>query len=106
MKLDKRQHPINQTFVCKDCVFVFTIHSTKKNYIHCPSCGDSIQVEPFVKANREKKGQRKWTDEENLLVKRIVMGELKKYQVAAVTGRTYEAVQRKVEKYRKGVEGK
>jgi hypothetical protein len=100
MKVNKRDHPVSATYNCTDCVFVFTIHSNCEEPL-CPNCGDSISVVPFVKDDGTKKKPKPWTDEEFALIDRIIAGELLKYQVAATLGRSYGAVQRKVEHRRK-----
>jgi len=100
--VDKRKHPISDTFICHDCAFVFSIHTkiqSPKKKISCPYCSDFVNVIPYVE--RPKKSRRPWTEEEKLLIERIIKGELQKYQVAAMTGRTYGSVQKKVEKQTK-----
>lgn len=103
IKTNKRDHPINITYICNDCTFVFTIHSKTRQGKRpfCPNCGDSVSVNRFEKAEKVKKVWKPWTDKEFELVDRIIDGELLKYQVAAQIGRTYGAVQRKVEQRRK-----
>lgn len=99
--VNKRDHPVNKTYICDDCVFVFTIHSpSRQGRLFCPRCGDTVSVKTFVKAEKVIKVWKPWTKEEFALIDRIIDGELLKYQVATKVGRTYGAVQRKVEQRR------
>jgi DNA-directed RNA polymerase subunit RPC12/RpoP len=96
--INKRKHPISHTYFCKECSFVFTIHTqikSVKKKLSCPYCSDFIAVEPYKEP--PKKSYRPWTEEEFRLIDRIVAGELQKYQVAAMVQRTYGSVQRKTE---------
>jgi hypothetical protein len=100
IKVNKSKHPISETYMCHDCVFVFTIHSKNskgKKYLFCPCCGDQVSVREFVFEKKKRVKRRPWSDEEFQLIDRIISGELQKYQVATKVNRSYEAVQRKVE---------
>jgi uncharacterized Zn finger protein (UPF0148 family) len=82
-------------FICSDCNFMFYIRSkpTKKGKLFCPNCGENAAVSSIEK----KIERRPWTTKEEELIDQIIEGKLQKYQVASMLGRTYVAVQRRVE---------
>jgi uncharacterized Zn finger protein (UPF0148 family) len=98
MSTKKIVHPINKTYMCGECIFVFTVHSKmqKGKKTVCPSCGDSVEVvkyQTFSEPNR--KIYETWTDEELKLIDKLVEGKAKIYQVAALTGRSFGSVRLK-----------
>ena len=90
-------------YLCEDCVQVFQLHSRinkpGKRVIYCPSCGDNLEVVEY-KPERMGNGKVKikWTDEEIKLLKRVKRGTLDPHQVAIMTGRTINAVLKKLER--------
>ncbi len=94
----------HRSFVCYDCIFVFTTHTRfKKRKAFCPNCGDNISVK-FYKADRvggkNNKGV-KWKDQELELLDKYIDGEYEAHQVAIMTARTIEGVYNRGWKRRK-----
>lgn len=88
-------HPINKTWICKECVFVFTIHSPTSLHVpNCPNCADHISVRRYQKPKG--KNYHLWTEEELKLVDKVINGEMLIYQAAIKLGRTGKSVARRV----------
>jgi hypothetical protein len=100
MKLDRRHHQ-NVAYFCQDCLFLFSVHSKLNNKIpYCPKCGDNLAVKHYEQ--KIVKDIKLWTDEELHLIGRLIKGEIKNYQVAALTGRTIDSVMSKMYKVKNG----
>lgn len=79
-------------------MFYIRSKPTRSGKLFCPNCGENADVERI-----EKKIERKpWTTGEEKLIDDIIDGRRTKYQVAAITERTYVAIQKRVEKHMKG----
>jgi hypothetical protein len=91
-------HLIKNLFICKECVFVFTIHSqrSKKRVLFCPNCGESIATEKYKPIKKSPK--KPWTEDEMVYVDRIIKGEIFIYQAAVALGRTKKSVSRRVDR--------
>lgn len=90
-------HPISKPYICMDCIVVFSIHSMlDKKMPCCPNCGDSIKVKTYKKPPKQQK--KPWTEDEMMLIDRIINGELRIYQVAIKLNRTSKSVRRRVER--------
>lgn len=101
--VDKRKHKLNKTYICMDCVFVFTVHSKfiKNCRPYCPSCGDSITVSKYNPPTKKQEKQRDWQPNELELIDKIIKGELKVYQVASKTGRSSRGVYNRMKRRKK-----
>lgn len=104
MKIDKRIHEINKTYFCQACIFVFTIHSKLgigKRKPYCPNCAENIPVEVYASPIKKQEKQRAWTEEELILIDRLLKGELLIYQVAIKLDRTPKAIRNRLSQRRK-----
>lgn len=104
MNIDKRIHEINKTYFCQACIFVFTIHSKLKigkTKPYCPNCAENIPVVVYVSPIKKQEKQRLWTDEELILIDRLINGELMKYQVAMKLKRSEKSIRNKLAHRRK-----
>lgn len=108
IKTDKREHPISETFICHDCVFVFTTHSKPKQgkKYFCPCCGDGISITKYKPEKIDKRIYKVWTDDEIPFIDKVINGEALIYQVAVKLNRSFGSVRKKVELRKKELEEK
>src|SRR5690348_877862 len=105
MELDVTTRKSSKSFICEECVFIFTIYaSLRVRKPYCPNCGDNFEVHIHNADRHSPEGRHvkiRWTETELDLLDSIIAGELLPSQVAMMTGRPTNAVVKRLGRRRR-----
>ena len=97
-------------YICKDCEIDFIMcHFTRKGTPFCPQCAENVYVEKIkgIWMERPFNYKRPWTQEEDeTILVSVEQGYTHKEIADALNGRTKNAVNRRLQRLRKGLVNK